>query len=84
MNMPLPVRRALLTNFTVKGMDRFFSTMNLARYRRLAGREMAAAERNGVLQLLADEWDEFTRECRVAMVMQMTSSPEKIPCRSKD
>ena len=66
MNVHLPIRCDLPPNVAENGMARFFSSMNLTRCRQLAGGEMTVAERNVVLKALAEEWDAFTREFRVA------------------
>jgi hypothetical protein len=46
------------------GMGRFFSPTNLHRYRSLVDDKIDGGERTRVLELLADEWGAFTRECR--------------------
>lgn len=45
-------------------MGRFFSRQSLNRYRRLARDELAALERNRILQALTEQWESFMRDCR--------------------
>jgi hypothetical protein len=56
------------------GMGKFFSPTNLRLYRILMNDEVIAGERVRVLKVLAEEWDAFTRECRMAGVVRVGSS----------
>ena len=48
------------------GMERFFSSTNLERYRKLANGTIAAAEQQALLKDLAEEMNAFRREARGA------------------
>ena len=63
MNVHLPAKYGLLPAVPENRMGRFFSSTNLARYRKLAYDEIAAAERDLILKTLAEEWSAFMREC---------------------
>jgi hypothetical protein len=79
-----PVQHLALQKVAETGMDRFFSLKNLDRYRRLADDEIAAAERSRVLEVLASEWDAFTRECRKPSATRVRPLPEHVAFRSRD
>lgn len=59
-------------------MGRFFTPTNLGRYRRLAGDENNATERDRVLKVLAEEWSAFTRECRMASATRLRPCQEDV------
>jgi transcription elongation GreA/GreB family factor len=59
-----PVSHAALDKAPDTGMGRFFSPTTLNLIRKLASDEMATNERNHVLEVLAEEWRAFMRECR--------------------
>jgi hypothetical protein len=50
------------------GMSRFFSPINLDRYRQLASGSLGVAEQHGLLRALAEEMKAFRREARMGSV----------------
>lgn len=50
---------------SASGMGTFFSRTNLRRYRSLMDDQINADDRARVLGALAEQWDAFTRECRM-------------------
>ena len=58
---------------SASGMGKFFSPTNLRRYRSLMNDKINAGERVRVLKALAEEWDAFTRECRMVDVVRVGS-----------
>jgi len=64
---------------SASGMGTFFSRTNLRRYRSLMDDQINADDRARVLGALAEQWDAFTREYRMAGVARagsMTSFAE--------
>ena len=57
------------------GMDRFFNSQNVERYRKLASEVTSEAERNLLLTLLAEEKAEFVREARSQSNLQTRRGP---------
>jgi hypothetical protein len=55
------------------GMERFFSSTNLDRYRKPASGAIAAAEQHKLLKDLAEEMNAFRREARGAANRQPVS-----------
>jgi len=58
---------------SASGMGKFFSPANLRRYRSLMNDKVNAGERVRILKVLAEEWDAFTRECRIVDVVRVGS-----------
>jgi hypothetical protein len=56
------------------GMGKFFSPTNLHRYRSLTDNKTDAGERARVLKVLAEEWEAFTRDCRMGSAVSVGSS----------
>ena len=78
MNVHLPVQYDASGKAQNKGMDRFFSSTNIDRYRSLAGGKIDAIERRRVLKALAHEWGAFTRGCRTPGATSLRPSPDVI------
>ena len=53
---------------TAPGMERFFSPMNLDRYRKLAAGNIDPSERFRLLKILREEMKAFRREARAVNV----------------
>lgn len=55
---------AKCSNIPARGMDRFFTSENIASYRMLASKRTNAVERSRILNLLAEEEAKFKSELR--------------------
>lgn len=62
------------TQTCAAGMDRFFSPVNLIRYRKLAAGAIDDSERFRLLRLLAEEMKTFKREARAAALKPAATS----------
>jgi hypothetical protein len=64
-------------NVVENAMCRFFNSVNVARYRQLAGGEITASERSSILNALAEQWGTFMQECHVTNGAQKLRSPNR-------
>jgi hypothetical protein len=78
------VQHLSLRQLAEPGMGRFFSLMNLDRYRRLANNEIAAAERSRVMKTLSEEWSAFTSEFGKAGAARVGPLREHMKFRLQD
>jgi hypothetical protein len=60
------------------GMSRFYSPLNLDRYRKLASGAIDEAEQHQLLEVLAEEMNAFRREVRVAAVNRSSAIKESL------
>jgi len=58
---------------SASGMSTFFNPTNLRRYRSLTDDKINVGERARVLDALAEEWNAFTRECRMTEIARAGS-----------
>jgi hypothetical protein len=62
-------------------MSRFFSPVNLDRYRKLASATIDEVEQHQLLKDLAEEMNAFRREARVAAVNRRSAFKETVDSR---